>query len=552
MNFFDLHCHPAVKTLFKERKDAISAWVAIEPLPFPNALESQCCLDQLCEIGMNLICFTRHTLERGMMDQILLRLAATFPFKKYMSRERLIRLAHGNKPGNVSYAEQMKDEWHNLHKKPPGGSFPNQKIYHLNSLAEYKEGDKETLYLIFNIEGGHIFNNPGNKCDDVDINEIKSILHNLQEECPMIFYFTPTHLTPNNLITHAYGNTILTEKPFRPNSFGICDTGYLVIEEIYKRNIWVDIKHMSLVSRQQFYKFREKESINKPIIASHVAFTGQSWEKLADRVTPIKKGDDFVQIEQDASKGIVPVRTYDPIKDSFTNEQTKFNPNSINLYDEDIIHVLESDGLIGIIFDTRILGASIKNTVTEFLSIPEYEEWCRQAGDTNRKFRVNGIKQVYAETEEEIFYSIEDIREYLEEMELYFPDESDPNFEKKNTEKYIFAKSEEHLLHFINQLLYIAKLCIEKKSAINPWKHICMGSDYDGIIASIYCCRKVTNLKSFARLLKDQLPLEAQKAGITMPTPNIDEFINDFFFCNAWRMLKIRFPSVHNPADICN
>ncbi len=531
MKFFDLHSHPVVKTLFKERGDALSAWVPIEfPIKLANGMESQCSLDQIRDTKINLLCFTRHAVERGMLDQWLLQMLALIYYSK-LDRKRLKRMAHGV----VTYAKQLDDEWHNLYKHPDG-KFPNQALHNLTNLKDYNENNPDTFYLIYNIEGGHIFNQVGDDCDDVDINTIRSILKKLNAECPMIFYITPTHLTPNNLITHAYGNKILDKKPFLPNSFGICKTGETIIYEIYKENILVDVKHMSLISRKKFYEIHDEHFKDKAIIASHVAFTGLSVEDLKHTVIPIKKGQDFVKIEQPASDGIIHYDKYDPVLKAYNPGLTKFNPNSINLYDEEIEIILKSKGLIGLIFDVRILGAEIKNSVTEFLSIPEYEEWKKIFGVPDEKtLKAN---DTYIESSKEVFYQSDDVDEFFEEMKLYFPDEYDDLLADGH---FIEAKTLQHLLHFINHILYIARLWKKKNLQINPWKHICIGSDFDGLIAPMYCCRNVTKLPGFAEDLRQRIPEEAANANIEMPTKDIDEFINDLFFDNARRALEEHF-----------
>ncbi len=526
MEIFDLHSHPVVKTLFKEQSRAISAWPPFKILRNVNAMDSQSSLDQLCDAKMNLICFTRNAVERGMVDQWLLRLVS--PFIYQLDRRRLINMAHGN----VNYAKQLNDEWTNLFK-PPDGQYPNQKVVALKILSDYKKNDKGTLYLIFNVEGGHIFNDLGKVCEEIDIKCIREILDKLQIECPMIFYFTPAHLTPNNLINHAYGNKILSQKPFIPDSYGICPTGWQVIEELYGRNILIDIKHMSLISRMQFYARHEKDFADKPVIASHVGFTGLSLEKLKDTVTVIRKANDFVKIEQPASEGIVQMKNHR----SFSNSKsslTAFNPNSINLYDEDIEYILKSGGLMGLIFDVRILGAAIKDSVTEFISKPEYIEW-------QSLFHVPDLSTLsiesYVETNEEVFYAAEDVDEYLEELDLFFPDE---DYEKFSAEDKA-NKEEEHLLHFINHLLYLIVVCTNRGIRINPWKQVCIGTDYDGLIAPMYCCKDATFFAGFAEKLKTRIPLEAAKAKLTMPTADIDEFIKDLFFDNAFRLVCDHF-----------
>ena len=536
--FFDIHCHPVVKTLFRPENSPLPVWEPIKPrLKVPDGVESQSALDQICITNnmqgtkMNLLCFTRNAIERGMTDQGLL-FVASFIYPEYLDLKILIQIAHRAN----SYDWQLSREWGNLIKIPPDGQFANQQLHFLKSISEYVDAE-DTLYLSFNIEGGHIFNQSGKICEDISIINIKTKLDEIQKECPIIFYFTPTHLTPNNLITHAYGNKILSNKPFIPRSFGICETGKLLIEELYSRDILVDVKHMSLISRQEFYDLHNASWQHMPIIASHVGFTGLSWKNLAARIRPVCRGIDFVKIEQEATHGRIMIDIFDPVTKTLNSGNTRFNPNSINLYDEDIENILLSGGLIGIIFDVRILGAEIKDTVTEFLSKQEYEKWHEQSGDPNWKINASRFKEVYEESTEQVFYKDDDVDEYLEELELYFPINTGylSDLDYRN-------KSEKHLLHFINHILYIADLCIRNGIPNNPWKQICMGSDYDGLIAAMYCCRNVTNLPDFAKQLRDRIPMEAVKAGITMPTLDIDEFIQDFFYNNAMNLLKKRYP----------
>ena len=73
--------------------------------------------------------------------------------------------------------------------------------------------------------------------------------------------------------------------------------------------------------------------------------------------------------ELQASRGTkkLPIEKYKKTRRGFTKvsykkpkghvEGTLFNPISINLYNEDIKEIIQSNGLMGLILDERILGA---------------------------------------------------------------------------------------------------------------------------------------------------------------------------------------------------
>ncbi|MBA3900537.1 MAG: hypothetical protein H0X62_10060, partial [Bacteroidetes bacterium] len=105
----------------------------------------------------------------------------------------------------------------------------------------------------------------------------------------------------------------------------------------------IDIKHMSLKSRKDYYEYRRSKGYSEPILATHMGVTGLSWDYKFP-VSACKKfkgrGYSMIKYYQEKQEGaLVP-----------------FNPCSINMYDEDIKEVLLSGGLIGMSLDRGILG----------------------------------------------------------------------------------------------------------------------------------------------------------------------------------------------------
>jgi hypothetical protein len=90
----------------------------------------------------------------------------------------------------------------------------------------------------------------------------------------------------------------------------------------------------------------EQEGILQPIICTHAGFAGLAYGDIPDYIkySPAGKGPS----EQ--------ILWGKPIMFEYVGNRIAFNPSSINLYDEDILQVLQSGGLIGISLDKRILG----------------------------------------------------------------------------------------------------------------------------------------------------------------------------------------------------
>ncbi len=170
MAFFDLHCHPGLKTLFLPQDGhQISAWSNLSPKDemIGDILESQSSLKLLMQEGnINLICLTLHPPEVGMIDQIILKIAATLLFKRYLDRQRLNEMISLTS----SYQQTFAQELINIKAapRPEDGISPEKSIKLLTKWGDYDKDDFNTLHVIFNVEGGHTFYDLNNTVKDIN------------------------------------------------------------------------------------------------------------------------------------------------------------------------------------------------------------------------------------------------------------------------------------------------------------------------------------------------------------------------------------------------
>lgn len=158
--------------------------------------------------------------------------------------------------------------------------------------------------------------------------------------------------------------------------------------------------------------------------------------------------------------------------------------SSINLYDEDILAIIGSGGLIGVSFDKRIIGFTepYNNQVTfdeEYLSAEELKA-------------IVGNSPDYSNQEENVFdeYTLSDD-------------------DKRNS---ILLD----LRFFMNQIFHIITIGSTIVSREEAARSICLGSDYDGLIESIDCCKTAAGMKKFYKLAKEKYPDLASEANFNI------------------------------------
>lgn len=219
--------------------------------------------------------------------------------------------------------------------------IPKNKTELAKSLADDSE-----ITMILTIEGAHSLGT-----DRVTgVQDISDRVRFIKEmwEVP-IFFITFAHHFDNRLCGHAHsipdtGKILLNQKKHLNEGFR--RNGKRILRELLglgpnlQRDpslgyrILIDVKHMAARSRVDFYTW-VRECLRKgdriPVIASHCGYSG------------LKTLKEHIEKEREE-------------KDNALDPSGKFNSWNINLCDEDIEIIVQTQGLIGISFDQRILG----------------------------------------------------------------------------------------------------------------------------------------------------------------------------------------------------
>jgi len=244
--------------------------------------------------------------------------------------------------------------------------------------------DENTLIIIPTIEGTNtLYSGNAKSVKNNNLNELLRNIDSLKKELSP-FFITFAHHFTNGLCGHAkslYGDAGIISKIIKKllnQTDGLEDNinpkGLKIIRKLLALNefsdekrILIDVKHMNEDSRKEFYDIiRNHNSTNPndkiPIIASHVGYSGQP--------------------SLNTFKNICKANSEHPFK----NSTGQFNEARINLTDEDVLNIFESDGIIGINLDQRIIS---NNKVIEeakkrfnFKNTPELKLfWAKQIGD---------------------------------------------------------------------------------------------------------------------------------------------------------------------------
>ncbi len=336
----------------------------------------------------------------------------------------------------IDYYDELYKEYLIVAENEKKGGPNGQKLKMAQNYEEFKAAIEEpnTQAGIFTIEGGHAFSFlPESKALSKKWDKLPELqrelirehyLNNVQrlkgkpafdgdekffEKRHIPLYVTLTHMFYNflaghcktftNPLRHVFGQKNGSTKGF----VGITDIGWEVIEQLLEKGpdtkrILIDVKHMSLESRKAYYRFirnkRENEGDSIPIICSHGAVSGFD-ESYFD-------GDD----ESD-------------------HKNHYLSALSVNLFKEDIIEIIQSDGLLGLVtHEGRMPGKKVKKK--------------------------------------------------LKKMAKQF----------KNREISRKELSREYVKLVMTNLFYIAHVVDQHPDieGSKVWDHICLGSDYDGIM----------------------------------------------------------------------
>lgn len=405
-------------------------------------------------------------------------------------------------------------------------------------LTKISDYNPRKLNIILTIEGGHNLQTRtyGSNAGIDVVDNLKS----LKSGRRLYLFMSMAHLEQNLLCTHAYNIKIVNDDKFKPTGYGLTSLGKDVIREALRQpnRILIDIKHMSLEARQQYYLMLRQEysSENIPIIMSHGGVTGVSWNNR--RVATCGPDNNkWIKVQHHKRPGLM---------------QTKFYPRSINLYDEEIIMILDSKGLIGLNFDEKIMGLKQRGQALpeEYFS----KDDCSCGDFIVSSTGYDGLQEP-VETLTPFEADMDTLKDMLINYLSAFYNNPERNREEEFRERYneirqqfmrllTDIRREERLVltfnnaikHLCNNILHIVRIGGQR-----AWKHICIGSDFDGMINPLNVCRNAKQYEKLSNALKEWLPGMAATDS-TLPTlSNINQIVDDIMFGNAYEFLKVNF-----------
>lgn len=484
--YFDLHVHPAFKSFLSEAHphQTDTCWTVYNNIM--KIIDSQGSATQLWKGQVTLCVTPLYVMERPFTSSFLLEHIAPLLTPLH---ERALKF-----PTQSNSYTRLQQQIEHMEGARQNGDM---KFEILSSLKDYNAA---RLNFILAIEGSHAL-------DEHNSTMVEN-LKDLKSKPYRFLYLTLTHMTQSPVCSHAYGVKMIKKNDeFKPQGNGLTDMGKELIDTAYDESIggyrmFIDIKHMSLGTRFDFYEYRaDKGYDNIPILATHMGCTGISYNPQSIQAQikrKVNRDRGFVEVKYKRPEGISKRGRF----------KTRFNPWSINLYDEEIPVILDSGGLIGINLDKRILG-----------STPVKGEYF----DENEFLTLMGMR---------------DPEEAFKQFQIGGEFEGEPSGMDEEIESRINYKK--HLRHLANNILHIVKVGGER-----AWKQLCLGSDFDGLIDPVQCCHNAAELRhlegelastleEMIEVAKDQDPsLEFCEGDLHMRVRDI-MFRNAYLFLDKW------------------
>jgi microsomal dipeptidase-like Zn-dependent dipeptidase len=354
------------------------------------------------------------------------------------------------------------------------------------------------------VEGCH---NLSKQLQNIDVDTIISNHDDLRKKVSLISV-NLTHIEQSPLCNQAFGMQFLSNEGFRPKGYKISDDGIRVLKHCYENKIMVDVKHLSLGSRQHLYELRRSPdfaSINQPIVCTHAGFTGIGMAEIRDYVFALRSFD---------QKGYSVFWQGKPVKYG-NSPRPCFNASSINLYDEDIMEILQSGGMIGLSMDKRILG---------------YQEFEREtAGRDDYPLETEYISN----KEKTIFLGSGRVT-----ISKAFTDSFDKVMGWDEIEEGGLVNpmvSAYHLKHFMAHIVHVIALAQKNNydvaAALNQ---LCIGSDYDGLINPVWVCETAYHLQNFKLEFEENFVAFAKDSSVNLPAGfDVEVFSQKLFFENG-------------------
>ncbi len=482
--FADLHCHPTLHTFaFEEanKKRKNSLWWDNPPLKrqrksnFPEYFQTS--MPAFARGNVRLVIAALYPIEQAWLDPKILGTGdITDVLAKQVVSHLPVRYINKVQSPEFKYYEYLNKEYEFLLKdngkvhKTGGIDWKYIVAKNSNDIDKYKNED-HTVVFVPAIEGAHslIMGNANQLISDPIIHSftINNIAEIKEWDHPPL-YITLSHHYYNGMIGQArsipdgaasflLNQQIGLNEPVNQRGEEVIDCLLGINQfEGNGRRILIDTKHMSIAARIWYYEkisnYNKGKSEDQkiPIIASHMGYGGH--KSLLDSIEiPDMYGKKY--------------------------EHSKvFNPWSINLSNEEIAHIVNSNGIIGLNLDQRVLSG---NAVIE----------------QSKKISKCDIRN-----------------------------------NRSNVVAFWTNQVAENLLGIINAIQNSNLINNEKKE--NAWNYISIGSDFDGMINPVDAFIVADEFKNLREALTKYMP---EMNGFNSASKNlsIEEIMDKVMYDNV-------------------
>ncbi|MDU8885224.1 membrane dipeptidase [Yeosuana sp. MJ-SS3] len=339
--FADLHCHPTLKAFgksFSKSKKSSSIWHYNPPNFFTKLIQkltgitkfSQADFCTMTKGNIKIAFVSFYPFEKGFFKNSSLNNKIVAVIASFITSIGYKRVRYIQKHQN--YFEDLIEEYIFLMNSKKTFNYKNEKFCwkFFTASESFTSSQENEVLVVPTIEGAHVFNS-GLTEYGRQLNE-REILNNIQKvkslKYPPVF-ITFAHNFNNDFCGHAPSLEPLKGLVNQSKNLdiGFTTLGYKVIDQLLKGNsqnrILIDLKHMSLQSRLEYYRLLDTKYNNDiPIIVSHGAVTGRNLNgKSNSSLNP----------------------------EYFAND-------TINFYDEELIYIARSKGMFAVQLDSKRLA----------------------------------------------------------------------------------------------------------------------------------------------------------------------------------------------------
>lgn len=520
MKYFDFHAHIILKQLFSDNPNidaAVSkgdvAGIPRQCTDLPNIIESQIHQTQLAEF------------EEEVVVGCVLYAMESFLAQEVLRLRTLLRSGSQHKLSAALLQSVVDRKLLPFTDFIMGRTLSNylnapQSFNILRRTSFDQPLPKNKVNVFFVIEGCHSLVDSSNGIDiakqPFQPAEILANLDTLLSKAPVISV-NPVHMQSSNLANHAFAIQLANVRRFIPHGNGLTPDGQTVIQGLFDRGICVDTKHLSYKSRLDLRTAIEANAFRnvQPLVCTHTGFTGIPFHQWAGFIANIVPSFEAIYIELAKSMQVRnnPRRPGAPA----------FNASSINLFDEEIAFIVRHGGMIGLSLDRRIIGYVDKHDAEptgvdhsspfivdkEFISAAEW-----------KSFEIPQVALAKSVNDDDCMT--------MEELETSTDGGRDDFFYD----------------HVQLQLKHYLQVCIDAGIALETaQQHICMGSDFDGLINPFINMPTVKNMDELKKYLRKHFAFFLQNledSKLWAQQLNVDKFTEDLFYNNGFNFIRSR------------